>query len=58
MFGAKLAGAGKEALPRVVLSAVLTGNICIPCLFCCDIHLTHGVFLLTYGVFLLTHEVL
>ena len=27
MFGAKLAGAGKEALPRVVLSAVLTGDI-------------------------------
>ena len=28
MFGAKLANAGKEVLPRVVLSAVLTGELC------------------------------
>lgn len=27
MFGAKLANAGKEVLPRVVLSAVLTGEL-------------------------------
>jgi hypothetical protein len=26
LFGAKLAGAGKETLPRVILSAVLTGE--------------------------------
>ncbi len=43
MFGAKLSGAGKEVLPRVVLSAVLTGIIRIHCSFCCDVRLAYEV---------------